>query len=683
MEVILKKKTMLIIIILGVFLFLSSVQGQALIETEGAVQKAVDNAIAKVKPALVRIHVVSVWDNQGREVKQESSGSGVIITPEGHIVTNHHVAGRAKRLVCTLSSKEEVEADLIGTDPLSDISVIKLRNPDNRKYPFVSFGNSDELEVGNQVLAMGSPLALSQSVTMGIISNTEMVIPDVFAPFKFTLEGEDVGSIVRWIGHDASIYPGNSGGPLVNLKGEIIGINEISFGIGGAIPGNLAKRISLELINQGEITRSWFGLEVQPLLKSYKDKTGVLVSGVIKDSPADRAGFLPGDIIVKLAGHEVTVHFNEELPLFNQLVNERIIGQKVQVAVKRNNKEVALYMTPQKREYYRPNSVELKDWGITVRNISLLASKEMKRDDQDGVLVTSVQPGGPCGEAKPALIGNEVIVKIGNFTVKNIEDMKKATEKITSNADDNERIPVLVTYERGKSQYVTVAKIGKKKITEQGQEVQKAWLGIGIQVLTKDIAEKLNMAGQKGVRVIQIFEDSPAKKAGIKAGDVLIAIDDEMIEASEESDIEILPAMIRRYPIDSDVKITLLRSNQQLKLSAKLSTSPRLPREMKKYKDDNFEFTVRDIAFADRIDQMWGKNQTGVLVDNVSNGSWAGLANLMVGDLIIEIGSNNMNDVTAFEKTMESIEKEKPKNVVIKVMRGIHTMFVEMEPDWD
>ncbi len=678
-----KTKTVLIIIILGVFLSLPFAHGQILIETEGDIQQAVDHAIAKVKPALVRIHVVSVWDNQGREVKQESSGSGVIITPEGHIVTNHHVAGRAKRLVCTLSSKEEIEADLIGTDPLSDISVIKLRNPDSRKYPFVSFGNSDELEVGDQVLAMGSPLALSQSVTMGIISNTEMVIPDVFAPFKLTLEGEDVGSVVRWIGHDASIYPGNSGGPLVNLKGEIIGINEISFGIGGAIPGNLAKRISLELINQGEITRSWFGLEVQPLLKSYEDKTGVLVSGVIKDSPADRAGFLPGDIIVKLAGHEVTVHFNEELPLFNQLVNERIIGQKVQVVVKRNNKEVTLSMTPQKREYYRPNSVELKDWGITVRNISLLASKEMKRDDQNGVLVTSVQPGGPCGEAKPALVGNEVIVKIGDFTVKNIEDMKKATEKILGNAENNERVPVLVTYERGKSQYVTVAKIGKKKLTEQGQEVQKAWLGIGIQVLTKDIAEKLNMTGQKGVRVIQIFEDSPARKAGIKTGDVLIAIDGEKIEASEESDIEILPAMIRRYPIDSNVKITLLRNNQQLNLSAKLGTSPRLPREMKKYRDDNFEFTVRDIAFADRIDQMWEKNQTGVIVDNVSNGSWAGLANLMVGDLIIEIGSNNISDVAAFEKTMESIEKKKPKNVVMKVTRGIHTMFVEMEPDWE
>ncbi len=306
-----KYKEILCVTILSIFLSLSVAHGQALSEDAGDIQQAIDNAIARVKPALIRIHVVSVWDNQGREVKEESSGSGVIITAEGHVVTNHHVAGRAKRLVCTLSNKEEVEADLIGTDPVSDISVIKLRNPIKQKYPFVEFGNSDNLQVGDRILVMGSPLALSQSVTMGIVSNTEMVIPDVFMPFKFTLEGEDVGSVVRWIGHDAAIYPGNSGGPLVNLNGEIVGINEISFGIAGAIPGNLAKKVSLELINQGEIIRSWFGFEVQPLLKSYRGKTGALVSGVIKGSPADKAGILAGDIIVKLAVYDVTVLFNE------------------------------------------------------------------------------------------------------------------------------------------------------------------------------------------------------------------------------------------------------------------------------------------------------------------------------------------------------------------------------------
>lgn len=676
-----KYKEILCVTILSIFLSLSIAHGQALSEDAGDIQQAIDNAIAKVKPALIRIHVVSVWDNQGREVKEESSGSGVIITAEGHVVTNHHVAGRAKRLVCTLSNKEEVEADLIGTDPVSDISVIKLRNPIKQKYPFVEFGNSDDLQVGDRILAMGSPLALSQSVTMGIVSNTQMVIPDVFMPFKFTLEGEDVGSVVRWIGHDAAIYPGNSGGPLVNLKGEIVGINEISFGIAGAIPGNLAKKVALELINRGEIIRSWFGFEVQPLLKSYRGKTGVLVSGVIEGSPADKAGILAGDIIVKLAGYDVTVQFNEELPLFNEVVNEQTVGQKVLIVIIRDNREISLYIAPQKREYLRPKTVELKQWGITVRNISLLAAKEMKRDNQDGVLVTSVRPGGPCGEAKPAINYNAIIVSVGNSVVKSIEDLKDLTREFIK--DEDEVVPVLVTFERGKSRYITVVKIGKKGMIEQGQEMQKAWLGIGIQVLTRNIAEELDMKGQQGVRAVQVFEDSPAQKAGIEVGDILIAINDKPIEASEQSDIDILPTMIRRYTIGSTAKITLLRNSKQLDLSIKLGTSPRLPREMKKYRDDNFEFTVRDIAFVDRINQMWTQEQTGVLVEIVSNGSWAGLANLLTGDLITEVDNNYIENVIAFEKTMEDIAKKTPKNVVMKVMRGIHTLFVEMEPDWE
>jgi serine protease Do len=563
-----KYKEILCVTILSILLSLSIAHGQALSEDAGDIQQAVDNAIAKVKPALIRIHVVSVWDNQGREVKEESSGSGVVITAEGHVVTNHHVAGRAKRLVCTLSNKEEVEADLIGTDPVSDISVIKLRNPIKRKYPFVEFGNSDNLQVGDQILAMGSPLALSQSVTLGIVSNTEMVIPDVFMPFKFTLEGEDVGSVVRWIGHDAAIYPGNSGGPLVNLKGEIVGINEISFGIAGAIPGNLAKKVALELINRGEIIRSWFGFEVQPLLKSYQGKTGVLVSGVIEGSPADKVGLLAGDIIVKLAGYDVTVQFNEELPLFNEVVNEQTVGQKVLIVIIRDNREISLYIAPQKREYIRPKTVELKQWGITVRDISLLAAKEMKRDNQDGVLVTSVRPGGPCGEAKPAILYNAIIVSVGNSVVKNIGDLKDLTRELIK--DKDEVVPVLVTFERGKSRYITVVKIGKKAMIEQGQEMQKAWLGIGIQVLTRNIAEQLGMKGQQGVRAVQVFEDSPAQKAGIEVGDILIAINDKPIEASEQSDIDILPTMIRRHTIGSTAKITLLRNSKQLDLSIKL-----------------------------------------------------------------------------------------------------------------
>ena len=192
-----------------------------------SLRSQIDSAIAKVRPALVRIRVVSTDYNEGREVKIQAVGSGAIITRDGYLITNHHVAGHAARIFCTLWNREEIEAELVGTDPLTDIAILKLKPEHPMVFEPAEFGDSSKIQVGEYVLAMGSPMALSQSVTLGIISNPEMIMPRSWGADRlFRLDGEDVGSLVRWLGHDAAIYGGNSGGPLVNLRGEIIGINE-------------------------------------------------------------------------------------------------------------------------------------------------------------------------------------------------------------------------------------------------------------------------------------------------------------------------------------------------------------------------------------------------------------------------------------------------------------------------
>ncbi len=645
-----------------------------------AFNEMVEEAISIVKPALVRIHAVSVFDRQGREIKRESSGSGVIIDRDGHIVTNHHVAGRAIRLRCTLFSKEEIEADVVGTDPLSDICVIKLRNHEKRDFPFAQFGNSDLLSVGEYVLAMGSPLALSQSVTMGIVSNIEMVLPDVFRRFKLTLEGEDVGSIVRWIGHDASIYPGNSGGPLVNLNGEVVGINEISFGIAGAIPASLAKNVVRQLIDNGKVTRSWIGIEVQPLLESYDGEVGALVSGVIDGSPAADAGFLSGDILVHFAGNNVTVRLNEELPIFNQLLMNCEIGGRVKAVVLRDGKRTELTVIPKEREYIWPRPIEIKRWGITARDISLMAAKELKRDNQDGVLVTSVRPGGPCGKAEPAMIRNDVITEVNGKRMHGVGDLVRLTEEFSTG--NEELASILVAFERKNSRYITVVKLDTATLEDQGRELQKAWLGIETQVLTRDISDILRIDQYSGVRVTQVFENSVARKAGISVGDIIIAVDGEQIEASTASDIGVLPVMLRKYDSGSKVTLTILRDRKELQLPVELGSSPATKDEMKKYTDEHFEFTARDIAFEDRVDQRWDLEQKGVLVENVSEGSWAALANLEVGDLILAVDGRDVVDVDEFVRIMERVADEERKHVVFLVLRGIHNLFIELVPSW-
>src|SRR5262245_59145930 len=289
-------------LVLGMCLF-ALIQPLGAREVSSELRAPVDAPIAQVTPALVRIRGASAECGQGGEIKVQEVGSGAIISKDGYIITNHHVAGHGKRMFCTLWNREEIEAELIGTDPLTDISVIKLNPEKPRNFEPSSFGDSSAMRVGDNVLAMGSPMALSQSITLGIVSNTEMVIPRFWGSSgQLRLEGENVGALVRWFAHDAAIYGGNSGGPLVNLKGEIIGINEISFGLSGAIPGDLARAVAQELIAKGKILRSWLGVDVQPLFKHTDGERGILIAGVLEESPADKAGLQAGDRMLRLNG---------------------------------------------------------------------------------------------------------------------------------------------------------------------------------------------------------------------------------------------------------------------------------------------------------------------------------------------------------------------------------------------
>ncbi len=643
--------------------------------------QAIDKAISAVKPALVRIEVVTVNHRGGREAKYEISGSGVIIDRRGFVVTNHHVAGKAKQVICTLSDKEKLPAEIVGTDPLTDICVLRLRFSGKKTFNAAEFGDSSRLRVGDYVLAMGSPYALSQSVTMGIVSNVEMVIPGLFWPFKFTVDGEDVGSILCWIGHDASIRGGSSGGPLVNLDGKIVGINEISIGLGGAIPGNVAKEVARQIIKYGKVRRGWLGLEIQPLLKSSDYKEGVLVSGMFPGSPAESAGFQSGDILLKLAGKRVNVRFPEEIPAFNQLVASLPVGRRARAVVIRDGRRQSLSVVVKERENVMMMPRELKEWGICASDLSFRAAREMERDTRDGVLVKSVRPGGPASEAKPEICSKDILVDVGSHPIKNLNGLLEVTAELLR--DKSKPVPVVVTFDRAGVQYLTVVKVGIREMLDPGLEVSKAHLAIDSQVLTMDIADELGISGTTGVRVTRVYPGSSAEKSGIKKGDLIVALDGEIIPASEQEDSEVLPAMIRQYNVGSVVRLKILRADEELEIPAELATSPRLPREMKRYCDHNFEFTVRDVTSVDRVKKNWDEKKRGVLVEVVNEGGWAAIARLAVGDLVLTVDGKTVPDAAAMEKVMKGIAKIKVERVVFFVLRGIHYLYVELEPGWE
>lgn len=670
-----------VLMLLCAMIIFSAVPCQSQPQVPSGLLSKVEQAIEKVKPALVRILVVSTEYSGGREVKSESSGSGVIISPEGYVVTNHHVAGHAVRLFCTLADRSEVEAQLIGTDALSDIAVIKLE-PRAEGYPVAEFGDSSKIQVGDPVLAMGSPLALSQSVTLGIVSNAEMVMPDFFGDFgEFTLDGEDVGSIVLWIGHDASIFGGNSGGPLVDLEGRTIGINEIEMGLSGAIPSNLARDVADQLIKKGKVERSWLGAEIQPQLKSDRGSEGILISGVIRDTPAEKAGIRSGDRLLRLAGQPVKVQFKEEIPRFNQFAASLPAGHETEAVILRDGQEVHLKLTPVLREEAVPREKELKEWGITASNISFIAARERKRSSQEGVLVTSVRPGGPCGDAKPEIQDLDILTNVGGKKINSLEELITETSRLREG--QKEPTPTLVEFERENKKYRTVVKVGIRDIEDTGREVRKPFIPISTQVLTTDLATRLGVPGKKGICVTRIYNHPALKDVDLQVGDLILAIDGKEIPASEPGQTDVFPAMVRQYKVGATADLSIRRGTEELKVAIQLPETPKPPRELKKHIDRLFEFTVRDLAYMDKADQDWPADQPGVLVIEVISGGWAAVGKLNVGDLVLEFAGTPITDVESMKKRLEEVTREQPGTVTLLVRRGIYQRYLELEPEWE
>jgi serine protease Do len=652
----------------------------------------VDTAIAAVWPALVQIHVVTVEHQAGRERKFEAAGSGAIISRDGYVVTNHHVAGRATAIHCILSTREEVPAALVGTDVLADIAVLKLdlsaRAPGAPPIEPAVFGDSSKLKVGDVVLAMGCPLALSHSVTKGIVANTDMMMPTFGGEGSFMLDGEDVGSLVKWIGHDATIQPGNSGGPLVSLAGEIIGINEIGVGtMSGAIPSEIAKRVVAELIEHGHVRRAWIGAEFQPMLKEAGDAglaadgagapaLGVLTGGVLAGSPAEKAGLRPGDVVEAVNGAPVHVRFREELPAFHKLILSEPVGKAIVLAVRRGTEHLKLSVMPEPREDAVGKEIESRPWGLTVREITTPVAKELMRE-KGGVLVGSASPGGPAAQAQPAIRPGDVIVAIGGRAVENLAAFEKLTAEATAGA--SEPVPTLVAFERRDERYLTLVEIGIRTPQAPTPEARKPWLGAATQVLSRKLAAAIDLKGKKGVRIVQVYPESAAEAAGLRVGDVITQIDGVAIEASEPQDARVFDDMIRQYKIGAQAVLTVWRDGTKLEVACKLGEAPKPERELQVYEDQALEFKSRDISYFDRIERRWPKELAGAFITQVEAGGWAAFGGLRGGDLVLAVDGRPVAGAKDLEALLKPLAEKRARRAALLVRRGIHTLFVEIE----
>ncbi len=666
---------------LGLFLLLAGAVSGAR-EGQPAVpnlQEAITAARDRVYPALVNIAVVMETVDGGRQVRHRGTGSGTILDAEGHVLTNHHVAGRATHVICTLSSKEEIPAEVVGTDAMTDLTVLKLKLAERRDpsapLPVASLGDSNTLNVGDHVLAMGSPLGMARSVTLGIVSNKER--PAALGD----LEGEPTGVLTLWIQHDALINPGNSGGPLVNLKGEIVGINEAGTGtgVGFAIPSNLAKRVFAEILRQGHVRRGWLGAYFQPLLKGGADDRGALVSSVEPGSPAADAGLLTGDLLVAFDGTAITARFDEEVPLLYRRIAETPVGKVVELSIRREGSLRGLKVALGEDEPVRGQEHEFRPLGVTGRDITRAVARGLHLSDPSGVFLSGVQAGGSAGMAKPSLQGGDVLRSLDGKPVRNVQDLKAWMEALKP----EEKHQVLAGVERRGAQILSVMTVAPRSEEARGPQVSKAWLGCATQVLTRPLGEALALTEVKGgVRVTQVYPETPAEQAGLRVGDVITQVGDKPVNASQEGHAEVFGEMIRRCRIGEKTALKVLRGAETLDVAVVLGASPVEPKDAPRMRDGDFEFVAREITFADRVWHRWNKDVSGCVVEGVEPSGWAGFAGLNGGDLILSVGGRPVSGLDSLKQVLEALKKEKPSRVVIMFQRGLHTGYLSVEPQW-
>jgi len=369
---------------------------------------------------------------QSQPQPQIGQGSGFIVSQDGYILTNNHVVKDADKITVKLLDGREQKAKLIGTDPQTDVAVIKIE-ADN--LPVVQLGDSDALEVGEWVLAIGNPFGLSHTVTAGIVSaKGRRVIsdPKLYQDFIQT---------------DAAINPGNSGGPLIDLDGKVIGINTMIIsqsggymGIGFAIPINMAKDVMDQLIKKGKVTRGYIGITIRDLTPEMaesfglnKDQKGILIQDVLKDAPAEKAGLKHGDLIVELNGNTVT----ESDPFRNQ-VAMLAVGTEIKLGIirkgERKNIELKIGLLDEGVAAAEPSDL-LDKLGLAVQNLSDNLAKELGYEDETGVVVSQVEPGSFADES--GLRRGMLIKEVNHEKINNAGDFEEAVTKAQAGEKDS------------------------------------------------------------------------------------------------------------------------------------------------------------------------------------------------------------------------------------------------------
>jgi serine protease Do len=388
-----------------------------------------------IKPSVVHIEVVK----KTGQIKYKSLASGLVVDKKGFIITNDHVVDDAQTVTVTLPSKLEYPAEIIGTDKQTDLALIKIDTEE--ELTVARLGNSDEVEVGEWVVAVGNPYGFDRTVSFGIVSGKGRVLPNL------PIENQLINDFIQT---DAAIDPGSSGGPLVNLRGEVIGINSIGFGRGQGftIPMNTANEVKDKLLTSGTIERGWIGIAIQPLSREYaryfgsSKLEGVLISDIIAGSPAEKSGLMPGDVIIEYNGEKISAEKGEDLNKFQVMISQSPVGKPADLRVHRAGTDTTISVGISMQPKVKADEFET-ELGFTVEEITDVIYRQYMLEDRKGVIVSFVEVGGVASTA--LLEEGDVIKKIEDYEIEDLDEFKKKLELVKENEQ------VMLTVKRGKN----------------------------------------------------------------------------------------------------------------------------------------------------------------------------------------------------------------------------------------
>jgi S1-C subfamily serine protease len=669
----------------------------------GAVNQTLALQPATAAPASMAIardavlpHVVSILvvrqDFSGGEARLSlSGGTGTIVSASGHIATNAHVTENGQRFRVVLNDQREFPAKLIGTDAVSDLAVLKIVAPADTTFGYASFAtNVQDLKPGETVLAMGAPWGMRDSVSAGVINNVNRLMVSLFedeADYEQSLnESQATARYYAWIQHDASISPGNSGGPLVDLRGRIVGVNTRGSVFGGdmafSIPAPVAKNVVDTLIAKGKVTRSDFGFGVRSL-RGTGLTSGALIADVDRGSAAEKAGLKPGDRLLTLDNVSVNLNEPEEIPSFRRGLTERTVGALVALEVERAGKTMALKIASVEQNDAKPREVEVAHFGISVSEVTTNVARARYLETTDGVLVQGLRTGGPAATAQPSILAGDRITHVNGTPIKLLSDFLRLSGNPLEGAETG--APVTLTLDRrGQNLLALLTPAPKRLIPPVNPELDKSWAGWEVQPVPVTLATELKLP-EGGFRVTRIYPSGPALAAGVKVGDLITATGvnpANPVKPSGLKETSALDLRVRNAERNAPFAVTIMRGTTKMAVNLTLTEEPKPAEKTERRWNERLSVTLRAITFYDRIERQLKDSQRGVILERVENGGYGGLAHLREGDLLVRVGQNAVEDLSGFERALVAAERSGADKLSFLVMRGSETRLLFVDAPW-